>query len=151
MRVLLIGTAGGHFEQLKQLKGLERKYEIFYVTNKNVSNKSSNLIDYFIHSPHGKNLIETAVGYFINAIEALFILIRVRPNIIISTGAGIAVPIILIGKIMQIKIIFIESFARVNKPSRTGKFVYKYCDTFIVQHRKLCDEFPNAIYGGWIY
>lgn len=151
MRILLIGNSGGHFEQLKQLKGLEKKYEIFYVTNKNTSNQSSKLINYFIRSPHGRNKMETMAGYTINFIEALFILIRVRPNIIISTGAGIAVPIIMIGKFLKIKIIFIESFARVDKPSRTGKFVYKYCDTFIVQHRKLCDEFPNAIYGGWIY
>lgn len=151
MKIVLIGNSGGHFEQLKQLKGLEKKYEIFYVTNKNISNQSSKLIDYFIRSPHGKNKIETMIGYIENSIEALFILFKVRPNIIISTGAGIAVPIIMLGKLLKVKTIFIESFARVDRLSRTGEFVYKYCDTFIVQHRKLCDEFPKAIYGGWIY
>lgn len=147
----MIGNAGGHLEQLKQLRGLSDDYEVYYITNKSISNKDLKYINYYIKAPHGKSRLSTMVGYFINTVQAVFILIRIRPKIIISTGAGIAVPIICIGKIFGIKVIFIESFARMKTPSKTGKFIYKIADTFIIQHRQLTKYYPKALYGGWIY
>lgn len=151
MRICMIGNAGGHLEQLKQLRQLKDYYEIYYVTNKSISNKDLKYINYYIKAPHGKNRLSTMIGYFINTVQAIYILFRIRPQIIISTGAGIAVPIICIGKMLGIKIIFIESFARMETPSKTGKLIYKMADTFIIQHRQLAKYYPKALYGGWIY
>ena len=54
-------------------------------------------------------------------------------------------------KIFKRKIIFIESFAKVNSPTLTGKLVYKFADRFYVQWEEMKEFYPNALYEGGIY
>jgi hypothetical protein len=49
------------------------------------------------------------------------------------------------------KVIYIESFARIDGPSLTGKLLYKVADATIIQWPELKRFYPNAIYGGSIY
>ena len=80
-------------------------------------------------------------------------IIFIRPKIVVSTGAGIAIPMILLAKKVGSKIIFIETGARVIEPSNTGKFIYKYADLFIVQYEPLLKCFDKAKLGKliWFY
>lgn len=151
MKICLISNSGGHFEQLKQLKVLEKQYDTFFVTNKCPATENIDYIKYYIKTPHARSRIMTLIGYFFNFIEAAFILRKEKPHVIISTGAGICIPLCVLGKIKNKKIIFIETFARLESPSRTGKFMYNIADNFIIQHQNLLKYFPDAIYGGWIY
>jgi polysaccharide biosynthesis protein len=80
-----------------------------------------------------------------------YILLKKKPDIIISTGALVTYPICLLGKILGKKIVYIESFARVDKASLTGKLMYKIADLFIVQWKELLNIYPNAVYGGGIF
>ena len=75
----------------------------------------------------------------------LFVILR--PKIIISTGAGIAIPFMMIGKFFGSKLIFIETGARVYTVSKTGNFMYKYADKFFVQYEVLLKKYPKAILG----
>ena len=52
---------------------------------------------------------------------------------------------------MHKKIIFIESFARVDGSSLTGKLMKKVADLYIVQWKELLESVPNAVYGGSIF
>ena len=52
---------------------------------------------------------------------------------------------------MKKKVIFIESFARVDGSSLTGKLMKKVADLYIVQWEELLQFVPNAIYGGGIF
>jgi len=69
--------------------------------------------------------------------------------VVITTGAGVAVPICLFAKIFfNSKIIFIESFSRIYEPSSTGKILYNFADLFFVQWPTLKKRFKRAIYAG---
>ena len=83
--------------------------------------------------------------------EELIVYYKERPDVVISTGAANAIPMCLIAKFFKKKVIFIETFARISSPSKTGKFMYKYADLFIVQWKELLKFYPNALFGGWIY
>jgi beta-1,4-N-acetylglucosaminyltransferase len=50
----------------------------------------------------------------------------------------------MVGK--DIKIIYIESMARVHHLSRTGRIVYPFVDRFIVQWSFLLKSYPGAEY-----
>jgi UDP-N-acetylglucosamine:LPS N-acetylglucosamine transferase len=82
----------------------------------------------------------------------LNILRKERPNVVITTGAGVAVPVCLIAKyLFGAKIIFIESFSRIFEPSQTGRLLYNFADLFIVQWDSLMEKYgPKAVYGGTI-
>ena len=62
-----------------------------------------------------------------------------------------AIPICIYAKLFGKKIIYIESMARINSPSATGKLVYKFADLFIIQWEELRKFYPKAVYGGVIY
>ena len=73
----------------------------------------------------------------------------------ISTGAGIAVPGFLAAKLLGIRTVYIESYARVESLSLAGKICYHLADRFLVQHaclatrpaaRRLCGQ-PQQLFG----
>ena len=84
-------------------------------------------------------------------VRSFLLLKRENPDCIISTGALASYPICKLGKMRGKKIIYIESFARVDTPSLTGKLMYGVADIFIVQWEEMLQFFPNAIYGGGIF
>ena len=98
---------------------------------------------YYLIDPH-----TSLWKFMINALQSLWIIIRERPKAIVNTGGGISIACSLLGKLMGAKLIFIESGARVNTPSRTGRFLYKYADLFIVQWQPMLKHYPEAVYGG---
>ena len=86
--------------------------------------------------------------FAVNLWEAWKILRREKPTLILSTGAGPAVPFAMMGKILRVPNIFIETFTRVNKPSLTGRIMYRLADRFFYQWRALEKFFPDGVYGG---
>lgn len=153
MKVCLISSSGGHLEQLMQLKQTIEKYDCFLVTTNEKSSKNINMRKYFINDLSRKD---------ISKIKYIFLLVRhmigtrsiinyEQPDIIITTGAGAAIPLCLMAKLMRKKLVYIESFARIDTPNATGKFLYHFADAFIIQWPELKKYYPKAIYGGWIY
>lgn len=89
-----------------------------------------------------------ADGNFVNLCEAWHILRQERPSLVLSTGAGPAVPFALVGKLFRIPTLFIETFTRVTEPSLAGKLMYYLADRFFYQWRPLGRFLPKGIYGG---
>ena len=87
--------------------------------------------------------------FLINLWEAFRILKRERPGVILSTGAGPAVPFAVVGRfIFGCRIIFIETVTRITAPSLTGRLMYHLAHEFFYQWRTLERFFPGARYGG---
>ena len=49
------------------------------------------------------------------------------------------------------KVIYIESFAKINSPTITGRIIYKFADDFYVQWEEMKKFYPKAHYDGEIY
>ena len=85
----------------------------------------------------------------INCIQAIFWVLIKRPNVIITTGAGVAVPTVFFAKkLLKSKVIFINSAADVTHASKTPIWIEKYADLFLVQWEEMKTIFPNAICCG---
>ena len=82
---------------------------------------------------------------------SLRILKKEKPDVLISTGALVAVPILYLGKIMGKKIVFVETIARIEELSLTGKLIYPIADCFIVQWDNLQKKYPKTIYASGIF
>lgn len=76
---------------------------------------------------------------------------RENPSLIITTGAGASYPTCRWGKLLGKKVIYIESFAKLNNKSVTGKMVYPFADYFLVQWPEMKEIYPNALYHGTVY
>jgi beta-1,4-N-acetylglucosaminyltransferase len=151
-KICLISSSGGHFEQLLCLESLNKNYETFFVTEKTKYNKDDKKIKYFVKQVNRKELLfipKMIIIFF----KSLFIFIKEKPDIIISTGVLSTIPMLFIGHFFKKKVIYIESFAKINSPTMTGKLIYKkkIADQFYVQWESMLKFYPNAIYKGGIY
>ena len=75
-------------------------------------------------------------------------LLLFRPNIIISCGTGLTVPIFYAARAIGIKMVFIESMSRVESLSMTGRLLLGKTDLFVVQWSDLAARIPGTTYGG---
>ena len=92
---------------------------------------------------HTIKRIDTNFLAMLQSFLRIFIIIKKeKPNIIISTGAEIAIPVFIIGKLMRIKMVYIESWCRVKTKSGAGRIAYYLADVFLVQWPELA-----KIYG----
>lgn len=150
-KICLVASQGGHIEELWQLNILRERYDYFLVVPKTAWTEKLNCDKIFIHDLNRKNKLTKVLSAIRMFSEQLPILFQHSAKIIITTGAAVAIPICIYAKLMGKKVIYIESMARINSPSGTGKIMYKIADLFIVQWEELLQFYPNAIYGGVIY
>ena len=86
-----------------------------------------------------------------NFIDSMVVILKERPDLVISTGADVTVCLCILGKLLGIKIIYIESGGNVYTPSLTGRILYPFVDLFIVQWMPLKRRFRKAIHGGPLF
>lgn len=150
-RICLCSSSGGHFEQLMMLKPLTEEYDSFIVTEKlDYEVKVGSLpVKYVLAINRTDKLFFFKFLY--NIITSFFIVLNNRPDFIISTGALAAVPMMVWTKVFGGKVIYIESFAKINTPNISGKIAYKFADQFYIQWESLRRYYPNALNKGSIY
>ena len=149
LKICLVGSSGGHLTHLYMLKPFWENRDRFWVTFDKEDARS--LLEnermypcYYPTNRNIKNLIR-------NTVIAIKILKREKPDLIISSGAAVAVPFFYIGKMFGAKTIYIEVFDRIDKPTMTGKLVYPIADKFIVQWEEQKKVYPKAINLGSIF
>ena len=152
-RALFISSSGGHLTQLLQLEALFSLYETLLITEKNdvtKEMKSKYKIKYVIYSSRNQKLL-MPFTFLLLCMKSLLIFIFHRPSIVITTGAGTAIPLCYIAKLFRKKVVYIETFSRITSQSLSGKLAYKIADLFIVQWEEMLKFYPKALYFGSIY
>lgn len=149
MKICLVESSGGHLTHLYMLKPTWEQYERFWVTFDKEDARS--ILEgekvypcYYPTNRNIKNLIR-------NTFVAWKVLRKEKPDVLISSGAAVAVPFFYLGKLMGKKLIYIEVFDRVDKPTMTGKMVYPIVDEFIVQWEEQLKVYPKAKNFGSIF
>jgi beta-1,4-N-acetylglucosaminyltransferase len=143
MKICLVSSCGGHLADLRGLRGVYEKYPHFYVVNDRVLlPEDMQGKTYFIRHSERDWL------FFVNLWEAWRLLRRERPKLILSTGAGLAVPFAIVGRLLRIPTVFAEVSTQISRPSLTGLIMYRLADRFFYQWPGLARYFPNGVYGG---
>lgn len=114
-------------EDAKSLLEGERVYHCFFPTNRNIPNLIRNM------------------GL------AIKVLRKERPDLIISSGAAVAVPFFVVGKMLGAKCVYVEVFDRVDKPTLTGRMLNGLSDLFVVQWPEMESVYKNAVNLGSIF
>ena len=153
-RVLFISSTGGHLNELLQLRSLFNKYNTYIITEKTKSTVNLkykyNKVNYLVYGTKD-HMLTYPFKFLYNCFKSLFLYLKIRPKVIVTTGTHTAVPICYIGKIFGTKIIYIETFANSSTKTLSGRLIYPIANTFIVQWKDMLKLYPKAIYGGWIY
>ncbi len=149
-KVMFISSTGGHLSELMQLKDLFYKYNYHIITERDITTENlkkeyNKKVDYLPYGTRSK-LLKYIFIYFGVIIKTIYLFFKIKPEVIVSTGTHTTVPMCYLGKIFNRKIIYIETFANINKKTLSGKIVYPISDLFIVQWKEMKKLYPKAIY-----
>lgn len=158
MHFCLVLGEGGHTKEmvrLAELLGPEFRYSYILVRDDQVS-AGKITIPGPIHRvirPRDKahNPVRDAMKTALCVLQTLVILARMRPDAVLSTGPGVAVPALFAAKLLRRKVVFVETAARIHRLSTTGRLVYRFADLFFVQWEELLQSCPKAIYAGRLW
>jgi UDP-N-acetylglucosamine:LPS N-acetylglucosamine transferase len=147
--VLLVASSGGHLLELLPLADLWPKDTRHWVTFQE-SDAMSLLVGERVtwaHHPTNRNLPNLVRNLGL----ALQMVRRREVQAIVTTGAGVAVPFVVLGRLMRVNTVYIESMARITSPSLTGRLVYPFAGIFIVQWPELQRFFKRARSFGTVF
>lgn len=149
-KVIFAASSGGHLTEILKLEKLFDEYNYLICTEKTDVTKELEgkyNIKYVKYGP-SKNKIRYVLTIIYNLILTIGIIIKFRPDTVISTGAQVGGFFCYVGKFFGAKIIFIESMAKIKDLSGTGNNVYKIADKFYVQWEGLAEKYEKAEYLG---
>jgi UDP-N-acetylglucosamine:LPS N-acetylglucosamine transferase len=130
-RVLLVCSTGGHLAQMHRLRPWWDRHERVWVTFRRPDARSllAGEQTVWAYEPTTRNLW----NLLRNTILAVQVLRRVRPEVIVSNGAGVAVPFFILGRLLGCRTVYIEVFDRISSATMTGRMCRRFTDLFCVQ------------------
>lgn len=150
-KICFAASSGGHLEEIMNLKPLMLDYESFIATEKTSYTLSDKKIMTYYYCQVNRKEILCIFKLLMIACKALLIYLKEKPDIVISTGALSTIPLCLICKIFRKKVIYIESYANVESPSKTGTLMYHFADMFYVQWKDMKKYYPESIFAGSVF
>lgn len=144
LKILLTCSVGGHLTDLLNLKSFYSKHDYTFVTFYSQILDKENIGKINLVTDPKRNPMNFIICFF----QTFWIFLKGKPDLLISNGAGVAIPSLFIAKIFNTKIIYIECSAIVTQPSWTGRIAYYLSDLFILQWEHLKKYYPKSIYGG---
>lgn len=142
-RICIVCSPGGHLGEARALRKAYEQYDHFFVINGQVMIPGDMVGRTYFIRRSGRDW-----RVFANLVEAWILLRRERPSIVLSTGAGPAVPFALVAKCLGIPFIFIEASTQVSRLSLSGRILYRFADKFFYQWKTLERRCPRGVYGG---
>ena len=145
-RVMLVCSPGGHLLQLLSLEPAYEDLKATWVTlpGADVEHLLAGRDVLVAHGPTNRSLVKLLknLPFAWNAVR------RRDPDVIVSTGAGLAVPFFVIGRLLGRRLVYVESLTRSETLSISGRLVYPLADRFFVQWPQLARRHRKARYEG---
>jgi beta-1,4-N-acetylglucosaminyltransferase len=146
MKVMLVCSSGGHLTQLFQLREWWQQHERTWVSFDDDHTRTllAGERSYYAYSPTTRN-IPNALR---NLRLAWSLLRRERPQVVVSDGAGIAVPFFMAARLLGVKTVYVEVYDRISRPTLSGRLCYPISDLFLLQWASQAASYPKGMLIG---
>jgi hypothetical protein len=148
LKVCLAASAGGHLTQLLKLAQSWAECRAFFVTTSDtvagVLQKRGSV--YVVGECNRRQPFKVIKVLY----ECIKIVVKERPDVIISTGAAAGCMVCFLGKLRGAKVLWVDSITNTEKLSLSGRLVRHIADLFLVQWPELADKYKNTEYAGAI-
>jgi UDP-N-acetylglucosamine:LPS N-acetylglucosamine transferase len=156
---LMVTLAGGGFllEAQSLIRRLGADYDYCYITSEDcmIPAELSGAEIYrmrpfaLLAEPHLWQRIPAFIRALFQAHQALS---KTRPDCIICVGSAMAVPMGIAAKILKIRLVYVESITRYERPSLTARLVsrFRLADRLYVQWPDSTHLYPSGIYRGTV-
>jgi len=130
-RVLLVCSSGGHLAQLHRLQPWWQDHERAWVTFRKPDAESvlaGERVWWAFH-PTTRNVVNLVR----NAWLAVRVMRRERPDVVVSNGAGVALPFFVLARLLRRRTVYVEVYDRIDSATLTGRLCRPFTDLFCVQ------------------
>ncbi|MFY1633774.1 UDP-N-acetylglucosamine--LPS N-acetylglucosamine transferase [Solwaraspora sp. WMMB335] len=144
--ILLVGSSGGHLAQLLALEPWYATRRRFWVTF-DTPDATSLLRDedvVWAHHPTTRNV----PNLIRNAWLAVRIFRRREVAAVVTTGAGVALPFVMLSWLRRIPAVYIEVYDRIDTPTLTARLCRPFLSAMLVQWEEQRRQYPEAIVVG---
>ena len=142
MKVALVCSSGGHLAQLYRLRSWWQDHPRTWVTFDTpdaVGLLEGERVEW-AHHPTTRNVR----NLLRNLRLAWRLLRRERPDIVVSDGAGVALPFFALAKLLHVRSVYVEVYDRIDTRTLTGRLCYPLADLFCVQWDEQRRLYPRA-------
>ncbi|CAN5165961.1 UDP-N-acetylglucosamine--LPS N-acetylglucosamine transferase [soil metagenome] len=148
LHLLFVTSTGGHLAQLMQLESWWREHERTWVTFDKPDARSVLEGERVVlaHHPTTRHLGNLAR----NARLARSVLGRYRPDVVLSTGAGVALPFFVAARALRIPTVYLEVYDRVESVTMTGRLCRPFSSAFCVQWPEQVELYPGSELVGMV-
>lgn len=142
-RVLAISSAGGHWVQLQRLRSAWDGCDVIYVTTKEGyrDDLHKDALDRGQSEPRFYRVVDANRWQKFRLLRQLagifFILLKERPDVIVSTGAAAGFFALKLGKMMGARTIWLDSIANAETLSLSGQKAHGCADLWLTQWEHL--------------
>lgn len=130
-RILAVASGGGHWVQLLRLRPAFEGAQVTYVTTDPgyAQDLEPGVRLRFVNDASRWN----KVGLIRMALRLLWIMLRERPHVVISTGAAPGYFALRLARLVRARTIWVDSMANVEELSMSGEKVGRYADLWLTQ------------------
>lgn len=148
-RVLFVSSSGGHLSQLLRLRPWWEQHERRWVTFDLPDARSKLAGEKLIpaHHPTTRNVANTVR----NTVLAASVVRRYRPDVVISNGAGVALPFFIVARCLRIPTVYVEVYDRISSKTLTGRLCHPLTTRFLVQWPEQEALYKNSMLIGPVY
>ncbi|MDQ3855901.1 MAG: UDP-N-acetylglucosamine transferase subunit ALG14 [Chloroflexota bacterium] len=159
IHVLAVMGEGGHSKELLRLVDLmgseEYRYSYILADKDQVTENKIRVSGpiYRIVRPGSvmSHKLAPLLKYPVCMLQAVVALLRARPDVVITSGPGVAVPACVVAKLMGSRVVFVETGSRIYGLSLTGKLMRRVADLYFVQWQELLPCAPGAVFAGRLF
>jgi UDP-N-acetylglucosamine--N-acetylmuramyl-(pentapeptide) pyrophosphoryl-undecaprenol N-acetylglucosamine transferase len=151
LRLCLAASGGGHVRQLLDLEPAWSGHDYFFVTEDTALGRSigaQHRAHFIPHYAAGQarlgHTIQMLGGAVRNFLRSAAIVLKERPQVVVSTGAGAVFFTVLWARLLGARVVVVESFARFDHPSLFGRLAAPLAHELIVQSSALATYWPKA-------
>lgn len=141
-RALLVGSSGGHLAQLLALEpwwGAGERSWVTFRTSDAVSQLEGEVVD-FAYSPTTRNVPNLIRNFWV----AWRVLRKRRPDVVVTTGAAVAIPFFVLGRLLGIQTIYVEVYDRLTSRTVSGRVCRPLASAFLVQWPEQQKLYPGS-------
>ncbi|MGB5953401.1 MAG: UDP-N-acetylglucosamine--LPS N-acetylglucosamine transferase [Ornithinimicrobium sp.] len=141
-RVMFVCSSGGHLAQLMSARSWWENIERIWVTFDTIDAKSQLCGEHVIWAYHPTT--RNAANLLRNLVLAHRVIRSRRPDVVVTTGAGVAVPFFVIAALYRIPRVFVEVLDRIDTATLTGRLCRPLSTEFCVQLPEQLEVYPTA-------
>jgi beta-1,4-N-acetylglucosaminyltransferase len=152
--VLLVCSTGGHLLQLLALREVWEATPHAWVTFDKTDARTLLRDEQVVYAfgPTNRSFGLLAIRNTVrNLVLAWRVTRRLRPRVVLTTGAGVAVPFAWVGRLRRARVVYVESFTRIDEPSLSCRLIAPVADRIYGQWPELTGAVRKARYAGNVF